>query len=133
MTEMPEIQLIKEAYGLGIFDVYGNDPYTIELILLNQAWMKATSADVKENTHLWGFVKKLKPAIPIPPDVTYRDRMKRLWKRDVVEPVKIGRGQRPKFDYKLTEYGEAVCKEHINSLSKQIRLEKWRKRARRST
>ena len=86
-------------------------------------------ADKRENTPLWGFVKKLEKEIRIPPDLTYRERMQRLWKRGVVEAVKIGRGSRPKFDYVLTEYGEAVCKEHMNSLSEQIRLEKWRKRA----
>ena len=126
---MPEIQLVREAYDLDVFHVYGNDPYTIELILLAQAWMKATSADERENTHLWGFVKKLEKEIRIPPDVTYRERMQRLWTRGVVEAIKIGRGSRPKFDYVLTEYGEAVCKEHMNSLSEQVRLEKWRKRA----
>jgi hypothetical protein len=128
--EMAEIRLVREAYELGIFSVYGNDPYTIELILLTHAWMRTRSAEKPNNTHLWGFVKSLAPEIPVPPDVTYRDRMRKLWKADVVEGIEFYTG---KFDYVLTEYGEAVYKEHTNSLGAQIRLKKWRQRALRDT
>jgi hypothetical protein len=128
---MPEIRLVREAYALNIFSVYGNDPYTIELILLTQAWMRTRSTQKGENLHLWGFIKSLNPEIPIPPDATYRGRMQNLWKRDVVDGIKFGAGARPKFDYVLTEYGQAVCEKHMDSLSEQIRLEKWRRRASR--
>ncbi len=126
---MDEIDLIREGYDLDVYTVFGNDPYTIPLILLTQAWMNAVPPEERDALHLWGFIRRLKPEIPIPPDVIYRNRMITLRERDVVEAIKIGGRQRPKYDYVLTEYGQAVCKKHMDSLSEQIRLEKWRRRA----
>lgn len=116
--------------------MFGNDPYTIPTILITKAWMRKTPPEERcagrAKTHLWKFVTEAYEEIENghrPSDLKYRTIMRSLVKRKVARPIMIGDGPRRKFDYELTEYGEAVCEKHKESLREHIRLEKWRRRA----
>lgn len=133
------IDLVREALDFLIVDLYG-DQYILPLSLLAWAWMDTNIPEERRagraKPHLWGYVKeayrkmdkerKFRTEPLHINDHTYRDRMEKLLKRGVVMAIPID-GQ--KFDYEMTEYGEAVCKEHVDALHKQIRLAKWRTRA----
>lgn len=128
---MSEKDMIKEGYALEVFEVFGDDPYTIPIILLTKAWMK--TAEETDRMHLWGYVKSAYGELDNGHDVidhTYRRVMTRLKKREVVKPIQIHKGRRPKYDYELTAYGKAVCEKLEQSVCEQIRLESWRIRAR---
>ena len=135
MTEMLEVDLIQEGHDLDVFAVFGDDPYTIPIILTTRAWMRKTLPEERRagraKTHLWRYVTEVYEKIENghrPSDNKYRKIMNELGKRRVVKPIRIHAGMRPKFDYELTEYGEAVCKKHKDSLREQKKLEKWRRR-----
>lgn len=134
MKDLSEIDLVREGYALDIFTIFGNDPYTIPLIMLTHSWMKTALLEERNNTHLWGYASKAYANLNNDwtlNDHTYRDRMDRLRKRDVVYSIQFVCGGRPKYDYALTEYGEAVYKKLRASLLEQIRLEKWFRRSRK--
>jgi len=135
MTEKLEVALIQEGLDLDVLAVFGDDPYTIPMILTTRAWMRNTTLEERRaghaKTHLWRYVTEVYEKIGNghrPSDNKYRKIMNELGKRGVVKPIRIHGGMRPKFDYELTEYGEAVCKKHKDSLLEQIKLEKWRRR-----
>ena len=134
--EKDAFNLIREAYDHDVFSVFGDDPYTMPLIIITEAWMEEIPAQDRSQTHLWkyvrnGFEKCGHDEYKII-DYTYRTIMRRLAKRGVAEPIPISKGRRQKYDYELTEYGEKVCKELKSQLHTQIRLEKWRRRAKES-
>jgi DNA-binding PadR family transcriptional regulator len=131
-SKVTEIDLIQKGYQLNVFPVFGDDPYTIPIIMLTKAWMKSIALKDKHETHLWKYVseafKKLNNAYK-PADHTYRTIMDKLKERGIVKPIQFHNGRRPKCDYVLTEYGEEVCEKLKESVWAQIRLERWRRRA----
>lgn len=136
MTEILRVDLIQEGYDLDVFAVFGDDPYTIPMILITKAWMRKTPPEERRagraETHLWKFVTEAYEEIENghrPSDGKYRKIMEKLAERGLAKPIRIHNGMRPKFDYELTEYGDAVCEKHKDSVREQIRLEKWRRRA----
>jgi DNA-binding HxlR family transcriptional regulator len=126
-------EVIQQGYALDVFDVFGDYPYTIPLTILIKSWMSAIPENERHRTHLWTYVRtsyrQMDNGISIN-DHSYRQVLQRLRKRGVVKPIQLHRGRRPKYDYELTVYGEAVCKKLEESVKKQIRLERWRRRQR---
>jgi len=136
MTEMSEVDLIQEGHNLDVFAVFGDDPYTIPIILTTKAWTRKTPPEERRagraKTHLWKYVTEVYEEIRNghrPCDNKYRRIMDKLVERGLAKRIIIHDGMRRKFDYELTEYGEAVCEKHKDSLREQIKLEKWRRRA----
>jgi hypothetical protein len=125
-----EKDMIKQGYALDVFDVFGDDPYTIPIIMLTKAWMEAV--EERDRMHLWKYVKSAYQELDNGYDIidhTYRRVMANLMKREVVKPIQIQKGRRPKYDYELTAYGKAVCEKLEQSVHEQIRLKNWRRRA----
>lgn len=125
--------IIQQGYALDVFDIFGDDPYTMPITILVKSWMSAVPEKERHNTHLWTYVKgaykQMDNGLSIN-DYSYRQVLQRLKKRGVVKPIQLHKGRRPKYDYELTAYGEAVCEKLEESVKEQIRLERWRRRQR---
>jgi hypothetical protein len=126
-------EVIQQGYALDVFDVFGDDPYTIPVTILVKSWMCGIPENERCRTHLWTYVRRayrqMDNGISIN-DYSCRQVLQRPRKRGVVKPIQLHRGRRPKYDYELTVYGEAVCEKLEESVKEQIRLERWRRRQR---
>jgi hypothetical protein len=49
-TMASEKDMIKQGYALDVFDIFGDDPYTIPITILTKAWMKTVKE--RDSIHL---------------------------------------------------------------------------------